>query len=297
MEIRKRKTDDIDSVLIAELVRYGEFLESKLMEEDLLFLRTLTRFRSQLVDSIADLKRQMICVLDKVFPEYEHIFSQVFSTTSKEVLLTYATPADLEHVSVEQLTELLQSLNRKKCDMQKAQVLSDAAKNSFGVTFCRDAFSFQLRILLKQMKFIEQQVRDVEREIKALMDKRSSPITTITGIGPVLGAIILGEIGDISRFSCASKLVAYAGIDASVSQSGQFEATNNRMSKRGSAYLRRALYQAATVAAFHDPELAAFYEKKRAEGKHHKTCIGAVSRKLCFIIFVVLSENRPYVKR
>lgn len=297
VEIRKRKTDDIDSVLIAELIRYGEFLESKLMEEDLLSLRTLTRFRSQLVDSIADLKRQVICVLDKVFPEYEHIFSEVFGTTSKEVLLTYATPADLEHVSVEQLTELLLSLSRKRCDLGKAQALSDAAKTSFGVTFCRDAFSLQLRILLEQMKFIEQQVRDVEREIKTLMDKRASPITSITGIGPVLGAVILGEIGDISRFSSASKLVAYAGIDASVSQSGQFESANNRMSKRGSAYLRRALYQAATVAAFHDPVLAAFYDKKRAEGKHHKTCIGAVSRKLCFIIFAVLSENRPFVKR
>jgi len=297
VEIRKRKTDDIDSVLIADLIRYGDFIETKLADEHLLSLRTLTRFRSYLVDSIADLKRKVICVLDQVFPEYESIFAQVFGSTSKEVLLTYSSPADLEGVSVEQLTELLQSLSRQKCGEDTAKRLSRAAANSFGVTFCRDSFSFQLRILLEQMKFIEQQVADTEKQIKAIMDILASPITSITGIGPVLGAVILGEIGDISRFPSPSKLVAYAGIDASVSNSGESESAHNRMSKRGSPYLRRALYQAATVAAFNDPELAAFYLKKRSEGKHHSVCVGAVSRKLCFIIFTILNENRPYVKR
>ena len=297
VEIRKRKTDDIDSLLIADLIRYGEFMETKLTDEGLLSLRTLTRFRSYLVDSIADLKRKVICVLDQVFPEYESIFSQVFGATSKEVLLTYSTPAELERVSVEQLAELLTSLSRQKCGAAQAQRLSQAAAHSFGVTFCRDTFSFQLRILLEQMNFVEQQVADTEKQIKALMDTLASPITSITGIGPVLGAVILGETGGVSRFDSASKLVAYAGIDASVSQSGEFESTSNRMSKRGSPYLRRALYQAATVAAFHDPELSAFYQKKRAEGKHHSVCIGAVARKLCYIIFAILKENRPYVKR
>jgi len=297
IEIRKRKTDDIDSLLIADLIRYGEFMETKLTDEGLLSLRTLTRFRSYLVDSIADLKRKVLCVLDQVFPEYESIFSKVFGATSKEVLLTYTTPAELERVSVEQLTELLAGLSRQKCGAVQAQRLSQAAAHSFGVTFCRDTFAFQLRALLEQMNFIEQQVTDTEKQIKALMDTLASPITSITGIGPVLGAVILGETGDISRFDSGSKLVAYAGIDASVSQSGQFESTSNRMSKRGSPYLRRALYQAAMVAAFHDPELSAFYQKKRAEGKHHSVCIGAVARKLCYIIFAVLKENRPYVKR
>ena len=297
VEIRKRKTDDIDSLLIADLIRYGEFIETRLTDESLLSLRTLTRFRSYLVDSIADLKRKVICVLDQVFPEYESIFSQVFGATSKELLLTYSTPAELEGVSVEQLTELLAGLSRQKCGAEQAQRLSQAAAHSFGVTFCRDTFSFQLRILLEQMSFIERQVADTERQIKAFMDQLASPITSITGIGPVLGAVILGEIGDISRFDSAAKLVAYAGIDASVSQSGEFESTSNRMSKRGSPYLRRALYQAATVAAFHDPQLIAFYQKKRAEGKHHSVCVGAVARKLCYIIFTILKENRPYVKR
>ena len=296
IEIRKRKTDDIDSLLIADLLRYGDFLETKLSDEAVQSLRTLSRFRSYLVDSIADLKRKVICVLDQVFPEYESLFSDIFGATSKELLLQYSSPAEMESLSVKTLTAFLESASRKKCGETKAEQILDAAKRSFGVTHCRDTFSFQLRMLLEQMRFIEQQVSDTEEEIKAIMDKLNSPITTIPGIGPILGAVILGEIGDIRRFDKPAKLVAYAGIDASVQQSGEFEGSNNHMSKRGSPYLRRALYMAANVAVRFDPDLGAFYERKRAEGKHHSTCIGAVSRKLCFIIHVILTENRAYVK-
>ena len=129
------------------------------------------------------------------------------------------------------------------------------------------------------------------------MEKSASYITTIPGIGPVLGAVILSEVGDISRFADGKKLVAYAGIDASVSQSGNFEGTQMHMSKRGSPYLRRALYTAAGVAAFHDPELSAYYQRLRQRGKHHGVVIGAIARKLCFIVHSVLTEKRPYEQR
>ena len=296
IEIRKRKTDDIDSLLIADLIRYGDFAETALADEDVQSLRTLSRFRSYLVDSIADLKRKVICVLDQVFPEYESLFSDVFGTTSKELLLQYGSPAELESLSVEKLSAFLETISHKKCGQAKAKQIIDAAQHSFGITHCRETFSFQLRMLLEQMRFIEKQVSDTEAEIEALMTKLNSPITTIPGIGPILGAVILGEIGDIHRFDAPAKLVAYAGIDASVAQSGEFEGTHNRMSKRGSPYLRRALFMAANVAVRFDPDLGAFYHRKRAEGKHHSTCIGAVCRKLCFIIHAILSEDRPFIK-
>ena len=121
-----------------------------------------------------------------------------------------------------------------------------------------------------------------------------SVIETVPGIGAVLGATILGEIGDILKFSTPKKLVAYAGIDASVSKSGEYEATHNVMSKRGSPYLRKALFQAALIASRCDPVFKAFYDKKRAEGKHHLTAICALSRKLCYIIHAILTKNEPY---
>ena len=122
----------------------------------------------------------------------------------------------------------------------------------------------------------------------------NSPITTITGIGDTLGAAILSEIGDIERFESADKLAAFAGIDPSVSQSGNFLGTKNRMSKRGSPYLRRAIWLAATAAIRHDPAIKAFYDHKKVQGKHHYVCVGYLCRKLVNIIFSVLKSGQPY---
>lgn len=119
-------------------------------------------------------------------------------------------------------------------------------------------------------------------------------ITTIPGISTVTAATILGEIGDISRFSSPTKLVAYAGLDATVHQSGEYSASQHRMSKRGSPYLRTALFRAAVIAANHDPVFSAYYQKKRLQGKHHLVAVGAVARKLCNIIHAILKNNVPY---
>ncbi|MCX4326445.1 MAG: IS110 family transposase [Lachnospiraceae bacterium] len=296
-EIRKCKNDIIDSVLIADLIRYGQFVETHLVEEELFSLRNLTRFRSYLTGSISDLKRKVVCVLDQVFPEYQSVFSDIFGKTSKQILLQFPSPMDFEEVPSETLAELLARLSRHKTSNAKSEKLKAAAGNSFGVTFARDSFTFQLKSLIAQISFIEEQIKETDAEIASLMDKLHSPVTTITGIGNVTGAAIISEIGDISKFDSPKKLVAYTGLDASVSQSGGFEATHNVMSKRGSPYLRKAVFQAALVASFKDPVLSAFYQKKRAEGKHHLTCVGAVARKMCNIIYAVLKSGQPYIPK
>lgn len=293
-EIRKRKTDIIDSVLIADLIRYGDFVETSLSDENTMSLQNLSRFRNYLVSSIGDLKRKVICVLDQVFPEYCTAFSNIFGETSKELLTYFQTADDFENISSEQLENVLETVSFKGFAKNKITQISELAANSFGLKFCRDSFALQLKLLIEQIKFIEAQVSDVDAEIKIILDKINSPITTIPGIADVTAAVILGEIGDISRFSNASKLAAYAGIDASISQSGEKDSVNNKMSKRGSPYLRKALFNAALVAAFHGPVFSAFYQKKRNEGKHHLTAIGAVARKMCNTIFAVLKYNQAY---
>lgn len=295
-EIRKRKTDIIDSVLIAELIRYGSFESTRLANEDMFSLRQLTRYRSYLVGTSGDFKRKIIAVLDQVFPEYNTVFSKVgvFGKASKAALLEYSTPDVFNEVTADMLAETLGLASRNRVGLIKAEALKKVASNSFGIRFAQDAFTFQLRSMIEQLNFLETQIKQVEDEIKQLMDSIGSVIETIPGIGPVTGATILGEIGDIHKFSNPKKLVAYAGIDASVSQSGQFDATHNVMSKRGSPYLRKALFQAALVASRSDPVLKAFYDKKRSEGKHHLTAVGAVSRKLCYIIHAILTKNEPY---
>ena len=293
-EIRKRKTDTIDSVLIADFIRYGDFFETTLSDEDTMSLRNLSRFRNYLVTSISDLKRKTICVLDQIFPEYHSAFSDVFGKTSKELLVQLNSPIDYESITSEQLENLLSQVKCKGFAAKKFKDISALAKTSFGITFCVESFSFQLKLLIEQINFIEKQVSDVETQMIALLEKINSPITTIPGIGEVIGSTILGEIGDINRFNNGAKLVAYAGIDASVSQSGEYECTNNHMSKRGSPYLRKALFRAAFVASNVDPVFKAYYQKKRLEGKHHNVAIGAVARKLCYTIYAVLKNNTPY---
>ena len=294
IEIRKRKTDVIDSLLIADLLRYGDFVETSLSNEDYLSLRNLSRFRSYLISSIGDLKRKTIALLDQVFPEYASSFSNIFGKTSKEILSNFSTPSDFEDINSDDLNTFLESVSKKNYASKKIDELSKKASSSFGINFCLDSFSLQIKMLIEQISFIQNQVSDVENKIEVLLEKLNSPITTIPGIGSVNAATILGEIGDIKRFSNPSKLVAYAGLDASVSQSGEYESTYNHMSKRGSPYLRRALFQSALIAEFCDPVFSDYYQKKISEGKHHLVATNAVARKLCHTIFAVLTKNEPY---
>lgn len=294
IEIRKRKTDIIDSLLIADLLRYGDFVETSLSNEDYLSLRNLSRFRSYLISSIGDLKRKTIALLDQVFPEYASSFSNIFGKTSKEILSNFSTPSDFEDINSDDLNTFLESVSKKNYASKKIDELSKKASSSFGINFCLDSFSLQIKMLIEQISFIQNQVSDVENEIEVLLEKLNSLITTIPGIGSVNAATILGEIGDIKRFSNPSKLVAYAGLDASVSQSGEYESTYNYMSKRGSPCLRRALFQSALRAEFCDPVFSDYYQKKISEGKHHLVATNAVARKLCHTIFAVLTKDEPY---
>lgn len=294
IEIRKRKTDVIDSILIADLLRYGDFVETSLSNEDYLSLRNLSRFRSYLISSIGYLKRKTIALLDQVFPEYASSFSNIFGKTSKEILSNFSTPSDFEDINSDDLNTFLESVSKKNYASKKIDELSKKASSSFGINFCLDSFSLQIKMLIEQISFIQNQVSNVENEIEVLLEELNSPITTIPGIGSVNAATILGEIGDIKRFSNPSKLVAYAGLDASISQSGEYESTYNHMSKRGSPYLRRALFQSALRAEFCDPVFSDYYQKKISEGKHHLVATNAVARKLCHTIFAVLTKDEPY---
>lgn len=292
--IRPHKTDKIDSLIIADFIRYGDFSETELASEEILELRNLSRFRFSLVSQIGDLKRQTICVLDKLFPEYQSVFSDVFGKTSKEILSLFSSPADFEDIVADKLKLLLERVSLKAFAKKKLNELSSKAKNSFGISFGLESLKFQLQSLLAHISFIEEQVSRIDSKITELLEEFKSPITTIPGIGNVIGAAILSEVGDISRFSSPAKLVAYAGLDAKISQSGTSKDSTSKMTKRGSPYLRTAIFRAAFIASNSDPVFKAFYEKKKSEGKHHLTCIGAVARKLCYTIHAILSKNSPY---
>lgn len=295
MEIRKRKTDRIDARVVADVLRFGLFQETGIAEEDILALRQLTRFRSWQVDGCSDLKRKIVAVLDQVFPEYESLFSDIFGATSRELLRTITTPEEFAKISTTKLGNLMRKCSRGQFGREKAFEVKAVAESSIGLRIANDSLAFQIQQMIEQIEFIEQQIKRLETEITAIMVQLNSPIQTIPGVGPVYGATILAELGNIHRFPSGKQVVSYAGLDASIKQSGEFEGTQNKMSKRGSPYLRRAILGAAGVASRSDPELTAYYQRLISRGKHHNVAIGALGRKLCYIIFSVLSENREFI--
>lgn len=295
MYIRQTKNDSKDSYIIAQIMRFGEYSATSLSEENIIALRQLSRYRLALVDACGDCKRRVIALLDQVFPEYEKLFSDTFGSSSTELLLNCPTPDDMLAVSTRKLTNILNKASHGRFGKEKAEELKVAAKNTFGIAFAKDAFSFQIKQLMQQIVFLENQLSELEEQIAKLLHETNQYVTTITGIGDILGAIIVSEIGDINRFERPNQLVAFAGLDVTVKQSGEFSGTKNRISKRGSPYLRRAIWLAAQRAAFCDPVLSEYYQSLRARGKHHLTAVGGVARKLCNIIFVILKENRPYL--
>ena len=296
MYIRKTKTDSVDSVIIADVIRFGRYCETSVEPGDLQAMRELCRQRFYIIDMASDLKRKVIALLDQVFPEYEKLFSDSFGVSSMELLSQYTTPEEMLSVSSQQLAEVLEKASRGRLGAEKAVEIQDAARNSFGIVMASSSFSLIIRQYIEQIRSLESSVDIFDTEIARLLSGFDTQLTTITGIGSTLAAVILSEIGgDIKRFSSPAKLAAYAGVDPTVKQSGDFSGTRMKMSKRGSPYLRRAIWLASTVAAFKDPAIHALYERKRAEGKDHMTVIGHVCRKMISIIFAVLRDNTPYV--
>lgn len=293
--IRKSKTDSKDAFLIADLIRIGRYSETTLSDPDLIALRELTRQRFYLVDCVSDAKRKVITLIDKVFPEYEQLFSDMFGATSLALLEQYPTPDLLCEVSTTKLTNFLTDLSRGRHGRSKAEEIKSLASNSFGSAVYAQGSAFALKQFIEQIELLERQIADIEDYIAELLPKFNSTLTTIKGVGTTLAAIFTSEIGDINRFDSPDKLAAFAGIDPTVNQSGEFTGTKARMSKRGSPYLRRAFFLAAVAGVMHNPALKALYDKKKSQGKHHLIALSTVMRKLVNIVYSVLKSNQPYI--
>lgn len=291
--IRVTKTDAKDSFLIADLLRIGRYSETVVPEETVLALRDLSRLRVEFAVSLASLKRRTHAVMDRIFPEWNRLWSNPWGPTARAVWTAYPTPAKLAAADVQSLTTVVRDASHGRLGADTVAALRTAAQRSFGVTYGLDAATFSVGLLLEQMAFIQAQIATIDERLEALVPE-DTPILSVPGIGPTLAAAILGEVGDIPRFASGKKLKAYVGLDARVHQSGEFRGTRTRLSKRGSPYLRRALWLAAFAARNHDPGFRAYYEAKRAQGKHPNQALGAVAGKLCMVLWAILSRATPY---
>ena len=294
MYIRQTKNDSIDSFLIAEVIRFGQFTTTSMADENILAMRQLCRYRDSVISSRTEIKLRISTIMEQIFPEYEKQFSSLWLSTSMGILEKYLTPENIENAPIDELFEIIKDKSHNKLTMKKAISIREAAADTFGIKIAQDAFSFQLKQLIDRMNFLDKQIEALDIEIMKYYEQFDCYLHTIPGIGIIGAATILAEIGDISRFKNSSALVAFAGIDPTVRQSGEFNSTHNHMSKRGSPYLRHAIFLAATTCSFHNSPLNAYYKKKRDQGKHHLTATGAVARKLTTVIYAVLRDSKPY---
>ena len=294
MYIRQTKNDSIDSFLIAEVIRFGQFWTTSMADENILAMRQLCRYRDSVISSRTEIKLRIGTIMEQIFPEYEKQFSSLWASTSMGILEKYLTPENIENAPIDELFEIIKDKSHNRLTRAKAISIKEAAADTFGIKIAQDAFSFQLKQLIDRMNFLDKQIEALDCQILEYYEKFDCYLHTIPGIGMIAAATILAEIGDINRFKSSSALVAFAGIDPTVRQSGEFSSTHNHMSKRGSPYLRHAIFLAATTCSFHNSPLNAYYKKKRDQGKHHLTATGAVARKLTSVIYAVLRDSKPY---
>lgn len=296
--IRGTKTDNVDSLLIAKMLRLEEYIDTNAKDDVKLSLRYLARYRSELIEQIVSVKNKVICLLDMVFPEYEKLFSDVFGSTSLALLKEASTPEEILTLDNKKLLRLLEQNSRGRFTEQDARKIKEAAHNTFGSKIASDTFGFQIRLIISQIEHLTKQVKELEEKISSLYKQLNLTLTTIPGIGLTNAASIISEIGDISNFKHpkgpATALVAFAGFDPKLCESGQYKG-HARMSKRGSKYLRKAVYQASFIASQRDPLFKAIYTKQRSRGKAHKVALSHVANKMLHVIWSVLKNNKPYV--
>ncbi len=295
LSLRKTKTDKVDSHTIATMlmsdVNLKSYSDTSYHNEE---LKSLTRYRFDKVKERAKLRTSISRLVTILFPELEQLVPTLHMASVCALLTEFPGALQIASAHLTRLTNLLYSVSRGHYGRDTAILFREAAKTSIGSNM--PAKSLELKHTLKLIGELDAEIDEIESEIKRIMDDLHSPILTIPGISYRMGAMILAEIGDFSRFDSPDKILAYAGLSPSTYQSGQLESAYSHMEKRGSRYLRYALFNAAKFVCNWDPVFAAYLAKKRAEGKHYNVAVSHAAKKLVRIIYQLEKSGQAYAK-
>ena len=293
LSLRKTKTDRVDARTIAAMLLSDAglkpYTDTAYHNEE---LKSLTRYRFDKVNERAQLKQsvsRLVCIL---FPELEKLVSSLHAASVYALLEEFPDARQIAAAHLTRLKTLLAEASRGRCGRDMAVEIRNAARCSIGSRM--PAKSLELQHTIRLIRELDIEIEEIETAIQAIMDELHSPITTIPGIGCRMGAMILAEVGDFSRFDSPDKLLAYAGMSPSTYQSGQLKNCYPHMEKRGSRYLRYALYNAAKYVCLWDPAFAAYLAKKRAEGKHYNVALSHAAKKLVRLIFALEKSGQSY---
>ena len=293
--LRKTKTDKVDSKTIAMMlmsdVALKPYTDTSYHNEE---LKSLSRYRFAKVQERAKLKTSVSRLVQILFPELEKLVATLHMTSIYSLLEEYPGASYIASAHLTKLTNLLNEASHGRYDRNTAIKFREAAKKSIGSVM--PAKSLELKHTIKIIRELTIEINEIDAEIKKIMDRIASPITTIPGIGYNMGAMIISEIGDFNRFSSPDKVLAYAGLSPSTYQSGKLDNCHSHMEKRGSRYLRYALFVVAQKVCIWDSTFAEYLSKKRAEGKHYYVAISHAVKKLVRVIFHLERTRQAYLK-
>lgn len=293
--LRKTKTDSVDAKIITMMLRTGDFKSHSPVFYHHQELKSLARHRSRLVKTRATYKMSITRLLDIVFPELPALVWSIHQASVYQLLMVFPNTQEIASAHLTKLTHVLSKASNGHYGKEKAVSIRASARTSIGTN--SPSLSYELKQTIRLVLNLQEEIKELEHEIKQLVDELDSPLLSIPGISHRLAAVILSEIGDITRFGSPAKLLAFAGLDPSTHQSGKFTATQARMVKRGSPYLRWALLQAARLIVMRDATFKEYYDKKRSEGKHHYVALSHTAKKLIRVIYHLLSTNQNFVAR
>ena len=289
--VRKTKTDKVDTFVIAKTLMMQDSLSFSSLEVlDFIELKELGRFRHKTIKQRIRLKIQLTSYVDQVFPELQYFFKSGLHQKAVYALLKEAPmPKDIASMHMTHLANLLVKSSHGHFTKDMARELRVLAQKSVGLN--DSSLSIQITQTIVQIELLDSQLFETELEMANLVACLHSVIMTIPGIGFVNGGMILGEIGDIHRFPAPNKLLAFAGLDPTIYQSGNFQTKRTRMSKRGSKVLRYALMNAAHNVVKNNATFKAYYDVKSAEGLSHYNALGHCAGKLVRVIWKMLTDN------
>lgn len=287
--IRNTKNDKIDSMVICEALSLNMHkLLSK--HENMDELYELCKIYNDIMTKRSRAKIQLVTYIDKIFPELAKFFKgNLHINTSYEVLKKYTTPFKIVKARIDSLTNLMTSASHGRYKKVKALELKELASNTVGIE--NSSIEFKILLVIEQIELYTKQLEEIKEQIVLRVDSLDSPIMSIPGIGHLQAATILSSIKDITLFSKPCKVLAFAGLDPTVRQSGNFNARSTRMSKRGSSALRYSLIMSSMNVVKNNKTFNDYYELKRSEGKSHYNALGHVSHKLIRVIYKLLTEN------
>ena len=293
LSLRKTKTDRIDARTIATMlmsdVDLKSYTDTSYHNEE---LKSLTRYRFNKVKERAKLKQSVSRLVTILFPELEKLVPTIHMNSVYTLICEFPSAHQIASAHLTRLKTMLYEASKGHYGRDMAMEIRNAARNSIGAQM--PAKSLELRHTIQLIRVLDAEIDEIEEKINSIMDEVHSPITTIPGIGTRMGAMILAEIGDFSSFESADKILAYAGMSPSTYQSGQLVNCYSHMEKRGSGYLRYAIFNATKYVCIHDPTFSAYLARKRAEGKHYNVAISHAAKKLVRLIYALEKSGQPF---